>query len=114
MWTERLKTINNFDNITAYLDSIDYFHDYRLGNVEICNDSIKICVEEDTENKHNENAHIWDFTFTEYSDFKADVDCIIPSYINEISVEDNYVMFSLNNGFISLLCKKISLGIPKE
>ena len=46
--------------------------------------------------------------------FKANVDCIIPPYITEITIEGNYVMFSLNNGFISFYAKNISLGIPKE
>lgn len=114
MWTERMGYIKNFVDVTAYLNSMDCFHDYRLGNIEIKNDSIVIMIEEDSGNKHNENAHIWDFRFTDISVFKANVDCIIPPYITEITIEGNYVMFSLNNGFISFYAKNISLGIPKE
>lgn len=42
------------------------------------------------------------------------MNCIIPAYINEISIEDNKVMFGLDNGYISLFAQNISLGIPKE
>lgn len=112
MWTERVNVISNFDEIGAYIKTEDNFHDYRLGNVEICENSIIIMIEEDTGNKHNENAHIWNFIFEDISELHFSMDCILPSYISEMEIEDHCVMVSLNNGYISFKAMKVSLGIP--
>ena len=117
MWTERLKTISNFNEAMSYIESNNDFHDYRLGNIEVhknqSRNTITIMVEEDTGNKHNQNAHVWDFSFNNTSEEKFEMDCIIPAYISEIEIEDHLITFSLNNGYFSFKADEILLGIPK-
>lgn len=117
MWTERLKTISNFHEAMSYIESKDDFHDYRLGNIEVHKNknrnTITIMVEEDTGNKHNQNAHIWSFSFNNTSEEQFEMDCVIPAYISEIEIEDHLITFNLNNGYISFKADEILLGIPK-
>lgn len=112
MWTEREKEMSDFDEIAAYVKMENDFHDYRLGNIEMYENSIIIMIEEDTGNKHNENAHIWNFTFENISELRVSMDCILPGYISEMEIEDHCIMISLNSGYISFTAMKVSLGIP--
>lgn len=113
MWTKREKIINNFDEVISYIKSQDGFHDYRLGNIEFNENTIQIMIEEDTRNKHNENAHIWDFNFKEISELKVSMDCIIPAFISEVDIGGHFVKVGLNNGYISFRAMEISLGVPE-
>ena len=51
MWTERERVITNFDEAIEYIESKECFHDYRLGNIDIGENCIKIMIEEDTGNE---------------------------------------------------------------
>lgn len=112
MWTERIKIITTFDEALVYIESQNGFHDFRLGNIEVRKNTVKIMIEEDTGNKHNKNAHIWDFSFTDISDLNFDMDCVLATYITEVEIEDQLIYFNLSNGYISFLAQGISLGIP--
>ena len=113
MWTERARIIENFDEVEAYLEEEVSFHDYRLGNIEIGEDSITIMIEEVTGKLANEGAHIWEFSFGRISNLNVSMDCVLPPYIDEVSLENHEITFSLTNGGISFQAEKISLGIPK-
>ena len=113
MWTERARIIKKFNEAISYIEKQDYFHDYRLGNLEIQNSSVIIMIEEDTREKHNDNAHIWEFRFENISNLNFTLDCIMDSYISEVLIENNEVRFGLTNGCISFYTEKISLGIPQ-
>lgn len=113
MTKNKEKIIKNFDEAISYIEEQDSFHDYILGNLEVNYNSITIMIEEDTKEKHNENAHIWDFTFQKISALKFTMDCILPSYIAEILIENQAVVFELTNGYISFYAEDILLGIPQ-
>ena len=113
MWSERKKIISDFDEVISYIKQQDSFHDYRLGNVEFKNNSIVIMIEEDTKDKYNEQALVWDFSFDIISDLKFELDCFLPMYIYEVSIENHAVEFGLTNGYIMFDAEDISLGIPK-
>ena len=113
MWTERERIITNFDEAIEYIESKECFHDYRLGNIDISEKCIQIMIEEDTRNEHNENAHIWDFSFRQTSNLKVVMDCVLTPYIDEVSIENQEMVFSLTNGCIIFQAEDISLGIPQ-
>lgn len=113
MWTERERIIDNFEDAITYIKQQDYFHNYRMGNIEIDNNSVLITIEEDTGNIANKNAHVWDFKFNNISNFKCEIDSILPFFIFEVFIEDHEITFALNNGYISFEAKDILLGIPK-
>ena len=112
MWTERERVLTNFDEAIEYIESKECFHDYRLGNIDIGENCIKIMIEEDTGNEHNNNAHIWDFSFHQTSNLKVVMDCVLTPYIDEVSIENQEMVFSLTNGCIIFQAEDISLGIP--
>lgn len=114
MWTERLKVLDDYHEIISYIKSMDYFHDFRLGTIELGENAAKITIESDFKNSHNQNALIWNFSFDNISDLKVEIDCIIPSYIMEIEIEGYLVIINLNNGFFSFKMENMSLGIPKS
>lgn len=114
MWTERLKVLDDYHEIISYIKFMDYFHDFRLGTIELGENAAKITIESDFKNSHNQNALIWNFSFDNISDLKAEIDCVIPSYIMEIEIEKYLVMVNLNNGFLSFKMENMSLGIPKS
>lgn len=115
MWTDREKILNSFDEINLYLESMCSFHDYRLGNLELKDNSVSVTIEEDMKSIDNRNAYLWDFTFRLISDCRIDMDCILKSYITERVFRDKHeVMISLTNGYISIVADDIQLGIPKR
>ena len=115
MWTDREKILNSFDEINLYLESMCSFHDYRLGNLELKDNSVSVTIEEDMKSIDNRNAYLWDFTFRLISDCRIDMDCILKSYITERVIRDRHeVMISLTNGYISIVADDIQLGIPKR
>lgn len=115
MWTDREKILNSFDEINAYLESMCSFHDYRLGNLELKDNSVSITIEEDMKSIDNRNAYIWNFTFNLISDCRIDMDCILTSYISEVVFRDKHeVMISLTNGYIWIIADDIQLGIPQS
>lgn len=96
MWTERERVITNFDEAIEYIESKECFHDYRLGNIDIGENCIKIMIEEDTGNEHNNNAHIWDFSFHQTSNLKVVMDCVLTPYIDEVSIENQEIREYIN------------------
>lgn len=91
------------------------FHDYRLGNLELKDNSVSINIEEDMKSIDNRNDYIWNFTFRLISDCRIDMDCILTSYITEVVFRDKHeVMINLTNGYISIVADDIQLGIPKR
>ena len=113
MWTEKLKNISDFDEASDYIYSQDCFHDYRLGNVEICKNAIRLSIEEDTKTIDNHTAHIWRFYFTKIYNFEFSMDCVIPPYISEVEIKNHSVIIGLTNGYISFTAFEMSLDIPK-
>ena len=113
MWTERERIIDNFEDAITYIKQQHYFHDYLMGNIEIDDNSAFITIKEYTCNIANKNAHVWNFKFNNISNFKCEIDSIVPFFILEVFIEDHEITFSLNNGYISFKAKDILLGIPK-
>lgn len=102
MWTERERVITNFDEAIEYIESKECFHDYRLGNIDIGENCIKIMIEEDTGNEHNNNAHIWDFSFHQTSNLKVVMDCVLTPYIDEVSIENQEM-----DGIFIHICRQV-------
>lgn len=114
VWTEREKILSNSCDIDNYIQSIDSFHDYRLGCIEIKENVIRITIEEDKHQTDNRDALIWDFIFQEISQLETDLDCVVSPYVTEIDITGHDVMISLTNGYILIKSNDIRLGIPKQ
>ncbi|MCM1235981.1 MAG: hypothetical protein NC489_38310 [Ruminococcus flavefaciens] len=114
MWTEREKILCDIYDIDKYLKSMDYFHDYRLGNIQFNESANLITIEEDKNNIDNQGAHVWDFTFELVSKLEIDMDLILTPYIYEIKIKDNEIFFELTNGYILVDAGGIKLGIPTQ
>ncbi|MGN0695726.1 MAG: hypothetical protein ACI4J5_03050 [Oscillospiraceae bacterium] len=114
MWTERDKILCNFGDIENYIQSMDSFHDYRFGGIEIKENVIRITIEEDKHQIDNRDALIWVFTFQEISEFETDLDCVVTPYVTEIDTAGHDIMISLTNGYIFIKSNYIRLGIPKQ
>ena len=114
MWTEREKYIDSFDGIREYLQEIDYFHDHRIGNVRYDGAEAKITVEEIIPEKHiSESAgSVWDFEIKGIVSFQMDCDCAFTYFLNEVTMDDDELVFNCTNGYISIKAKEIKLGIP--
>ena len=114
MWNERERVITNFDEAIEYIGiKRMHFTITDWGNIDIGENCIKIMIEEDTGNEHNNNAHIWDFSFHQTSNLKVVMDCVLTPYIDEVSIENQEMVFSLTNGCIIFQAEDISLGIPQ-
>lgn len=117
-WTERREIKNNYQDIVEYLDSMDSFHDYRIGNVDYDENSVDITIEEVLPGRkiQDDTGLIWDFHFENISKFIFSVDCVIGFWISEVGRGNapGEVTFNLNNGIISVVAEKITLGIPSS
>ena len=114
-WTERREIKNNYQDIVEYLDSMDGFHDYRIGDVEYKGDSANIMIEEVLPGRkiQDDTGLIWDFHFEKISKFIFSVDCVVGFWISEVERGNapREILFNLNNGIISVVAEKITLGI---
>jgi hypothetical protein len=109
MWTDRLKVLNEYNEILQYIESMHFFHDFRISNITMHEKMLIVMIEEDK----TKNALIWNFTFNDISDLKFEIDCVLFSFVTEIEIHDNSVMIGLINGYISFNVKSLSIGIPK-
>ena len=115
MWTEREKELSTYNDIETYLNSMDNFHDYRLGDFEYSKDStVCVCIETDHKPINSaEEGLIWNFNFEKVTEFSFSIDSMLGSWIDEITVENNsQILFGLTNGYISVSADEIKLGIP--
>ena len=117
-WTERDRIITDANEIFRYIDSMDCFHDYRIGSLEYCSQSARITVESILPGKelNDKTDLVWDFNFEGINDFKINADCVLSFSIDEVIKGDkeHEFYFELNNGTISIVAEKISLGIPSD
>ena len=115
MWTEREKELTDLTNIEKYLDEMDNFHDYMIGNISYNSEKqeASICVEteHDVRNSSKEGL-IWNFDFEQVTNILIGVDSMLSCYVHEITVEDGQVHFWLTNGNIYVTANKVELGIP--
>lgn len=118
MWTPREKELCTIGEIETYLEKENDFHDYRLGGLTYIseNATAQIGIETDHDPKKSSSEGIvWLFEFTGIKNIRIDTDEMLDSWVSEITVkEGNEVFFSLTNGFISILCEKVKLGIPSN
>ncbi len=118
MWTGREKELNSLAEIEDYLDSIDNFHDYRLGNIEYNSEesTAVICVESDHKPSNSlTDGLVWDFRFEEIKSLSYSVDTMQGNWICEITVENqSEILFALDNGYISVSASKLKLGVPSK
>ncbi|MCM1159953.1 MAG: hypothetical protein NC412_01910 [Roseburia sp.] len=114
MWTERERILCNKYDIEKYLKSVDYFHDYKLGNVQFNKSANLITIEEDKNSISNQGAHIWDFTFELVLKLEIEMDSMLTPYIYEVKIDDNKILFELTNGYILVGASEIKLGIPTQ
>ena len=115
-WTKRSEMKNNYHDIVEYLNSMDGFHDYRIGNVKYDGDSANITIEEVLPGRKLQDSTclIWDFHFEKINKFIFSVDCVSGFWISEIEGSNvlGEVIFNLHSGIISVVAEKIILGIP--
>ena len=114
MWTEREKYISEHNEIKEYLEAMDAFHDYRIGNIAVAEECITITVEEIVPAKHvSESAgQIWDFNFKDIEKLKMNNDCVGSFIITEITMEDDAIIFGCTNGCFEIKANSIQIGIP--
>ena len=116
MWTERERYITSFEEIKEYLEQMDCFHDYRIGNVEYGGKLAKITVEEIVPAEHvsESTSSVWDFTITGIESYKMNCDCAFTWFLNEVTLEDDELVFNCTNGYVSIKAAEIKLGIPSK
>ena len=114
MWTERERYIECVDEIKDYLESIDNFHDYRIGHLHYADREATITVEEYIPNSRisKTTGLIWDFEFKNVEVFKIDSDCVLQDWITEINLENNEFVFGCTNGYIVIKAEQVKLGLP--
>ena len=114
MWTEREKYISEHNEIKEYLEAMDAFHDYRIGNIEVADNYVILTIEEIVPAKHiaDTAGQIWDFKFEEVIKLKMNNDCVGAFFIDEITMEDGAIIFSCTNGCIQIKAAHIQIGIP--
>lgn len=115
-WTKRAEIKTDRKDILNYIRLQDEFHDYRIGNLEFSGKKARITVEEYFSNVPVAKSarKIWDFAFEDVSRFKITADCVVGFFVLEVveGEEPEELIFELNNGTISVVSSKISLGIP--
>lgn len=115
-WTKRAEIKTDRKDILNYIRLQDEFHDYRIGNLEFSGKKARITVEEYFSNVPvaKSAGKIWDFAFEDVSRFKITADCVVGFFVLEVveGEEPEELIFELNNGTISVVSSKISLGIP--
>jgi hypothetical protein len=109
MWTAREKVFADIDEINQYLKNIDFFHDYKLGNVQFDKSAKNIFIED-----CSENALVWDFSFENVSEFEIKIDAVLASYVDEIRINNKLFELDLTNGYISFRADGLKLGIPSN
>ena len=114
MWTERERYIEDFNEIQDYLDIMDNFHDYRIGNLYFKDREAEITVEEYIPNPHiSETAGlVWNFKFKNVEESEMNIDCVLQFWITEINLENNKFVFECTNGCISIKAEQVKLGVP--
>jgi hypothetical protein len=114
MWTEREKYIECFNEIQDYLETMDNFHDYRIGHLHYAERKATITVEEYIPNSHISKTAglIWDFEFKNVEEFKIDNDCVLQGWITEINLENKEFVFGCTNGYIVIKAEQVKLGVP--
>ena len=113
MWTERDKVLDNVSEIVQYLDTVNSFHDYKLGNISFDGCNLIVMIE-DAHTKNNREAHIWNFTFNHVTQLYIDMDCVLRPFLTEVEIVGQSVIIGLTNGSISFNAIDIMLGIPKH
>lgn len=116
MWTERERYIEHFNEIQDYLEYMDNFHDYRIGNLNFKDGEAEITVEEYIPNSHiSETAGlIWNFKFKNIEEFEINSDCVLQWWIAEINLENKEFVFECTNGCIAIKAAQVKLGIPSQ
>jgi len=116
MWTKRERYITSFDEIKAYLEQIDYFHDHRVGNFRYDGVEAKITVEEiiPGEDISESSGLVWDFTVGNIESIQMDCDCAFTWFLNEITLENGELDFNCTNGYAIIKATEIKLGIPTQ
>jgi len=117
MWTKRYEEMHTIKEIEEYLNSIENFHDCRLGNIEYNQEKASAIfnVETTMDPAKTSEGLVWDFHFDEIEKLSFDVDAMLGFWIDEVIVEnESTVLFALKAGYISISAKKIKLGIPSN
>ena len=119
MWTERKQYLNQFIEISDYLEKHGFFHDFLIGSFSYDSQqkSILLTIEEDFTSTDNTNspALVWDLKCEEVHDFlMEDMDGLSKWVISEILIDDDNIQFQLVNGYFSFKMESASLGIPQE
>lgn len=119
MWTERKQYLNQFIEISDYLEKHDFFHDFLIGSFSYDSQekSILLTIEEDFTSTENTNSPslIWDLKCNGVYDFlMEDMDGLSKWWISEILMDDDNIQFQLVNGYFSFKMESASLGIPQE
>ena len=119
MWTERKQYLNQFIEISDYLENHDFFHDFLIGSFSYDSQekSILLTIEEDFTSTDNTNwpSLIWDLKCNGVYDFlMEDMDGLSKWWISEILMDDDNIQFQLVNGYFSFKMESASLGIPQE
>ena len=117
-WTDRQEIKNDYLDIIEYLELMDGFHDYRIGNLHYDGNTVDIFVEEVIPGAKIQYSTglIWDFHFIGVRSFYISVDCAGGFWIYEIERgnELGEISFNLVPGHICVTAEKVTLGIPSH
>ena len=119
-WTDALEYKKDFDDIVQYLDEMDNFHDYLIGHLKYSSGkgTASVSIEEVIPNKklQDNTGKVWMIDFEGVENFEMSNDCAVKMYVFEIvkGDENGELLFDLDQGYIRIKARKISLRIPSD
>lgn len=119
MWTKRIRYVTKGQELGAYLDEMDNFHDFLIGSFSYDSQKkvVSLTIDEDKlgDDHTNSTALIWNLECEGVSHFvMQNMDGLSKWWISEIELRDEQLQFQLVNGYFSFKMKSFQLGIPFE
>lgn len=110
-WTERAEIKTDYEEIIAYLENENCFHDYRIGYIDCKDKEVQVTIEEQP---GSAAGLVWNFHFRNVTSFEMAVDAARGFWITEVGRGeiDNEIQFDLDNGMFAVAAEIIKFGIP--
>ncbi len=113
------QSIGNIDSILQYIESMDAFHDYPIGNIsyDVSTSILSISIEEVLEGEDwpkESNGRVWFLNFGNIQDMKLDIDVPSGLWISDMYVNGSgYFVIEFDQGSIAVAPNAIELLVPK-
>ena len=118
MEENKYQAISGIDNVLQYLDDMDGFHDYPIGNLTYDGSTFSITIEEVLEGEdwpNESNGRVWMLEFSHVSDIDIEIDVPLGLWIDDINMnDDGAFVIQCNQGTVTILANSVELSAPVE